>query len=74
MASATKRGPVGLAHWLALASLIVLADQFTKVLVIGYYGLGEGRYVTDFFNLVRVHNSGAAFSFLADASGWQRWF
>lgn len=74
MASAGKIGPIGLAHWLALASLIVLVDQFTKVLVIGYYGLSEGRYVTDFFNLVRVHNSGAAFSFLADAAGWQRWF
>ncbi len=49
MASAGKRGPIGLAHWLALASLIVLADQFTKVLVIGYYGLGEGQVCNRFF-------------------------
>jgi len=60
--------------WLALALIIVIADQFTKVLVIGYYRLGDSTYVTSFFNLVRAHNTGAAFSFLAAASGWQRWF
>ena len=37
------------------------------------FQLGDTKYVLDFFNLVRVHNSGAAFSFLADHSGWQRW-
>ena len=61
-------------HWLGLAFVIVLADQFTKVLILGYYRLGDSTYVTSFFNVVRVHNQGAAFSFLADASGWQRWF
>ena len=60
--------------WLVLALLILLADQFTKVLILGYYKLGDTTYVTSFFNVVRVHNSGAAFSFLAGASGWQRWF
>ena len=65
---------LGLPHWLALALLIVIADQFTKVLVLGSFTLGEGKVVTEFFNLVRVHNAGAAFSFLAGASGWQRWF
>lgn len=72
-----RRGAVngpGLPHWLALALLIVIADQFTKVLVLGSFTLGEGKVVTEFFNLVRVHNAGAAFSFLAGASGWQRWF
>jgi signal peptidase II len=44
------------------------------VLIIGYYHLGDSTYVTSFFNIVRVHNTGAAFSFLAGASGWQRWF
>ena len=52
----------------------MIADQFTKVLVLGSFTLGEGKVVTEFFNLVRVHNAGAAFSFLAGASGWQRWF
>jgi len=60
--------------WLGLALLILIADQFTKVLILGYYRLGDATYVTSFFNLVRVHNAGAAFSFLANAGGWQRWF
>lgn len=53
---------------------MVLADQFTKVLIVNTYQLGEGFSVTSFFNIVRVHNEGAAFSFLANAGGWQRWF
>ena len=63
-----------LLRWLAIALIIILADQFTKVLILGSFQLGDSRYVTSFFNVVRVHNSGAAFSFLAGASGWQRWF
>ena len=53
--------------------MLVLADQITKVLIAGLYELGEGTPITSFFNIVRVHNTGAAFSFLADAGGWQRW-
>lgn len=60
--------------WLGLALILLIADQFTKVLILGYYRLGDATYVTSFFNVVRVHNSGAAFSFLASAAGWQRWF
>ncbi|MES2191891.1 MAG: signal peptidase II [Pseudomonadota bacterium] len=60
--------------WLGLALLLLIADQFTKVLILGYYKLGDATYVTSFFNIVRVHNAGAAFSFLASESGWQRWF
>lgn len=60
--------------WLGLALVIVLADQFTKTLILGHFELHDSRPVTSFFNLVRAHNPGAAFSFLADASGWQRWF
>ncbi len=69
-----KSGRSGLLMWMGLAFIIVLIDQFTKVLVVGYYHLGDSSYVTSFFNMVRAHNTGAAFSFLADASGWQRWF
>ena len=61
-------------QWLGLATIILMADQFTKVMILGFYQLGDSTYVTSFFNVVRVHNSGAAFSFLAGASGWQRWF
>ena len=50
-----------------MAVAIVLADQFTKVLIVSTYQLGEGFSVTGFFNIVRVHNEGAAFSFLANA-------
>jgi signal peptidase II len=60
--------------WLGLSLVILLADQFTKVLILGYYHLGDSTRVTSFLNIVRAHNTGAAFSFLAAASGWQRWF
>ena len=60
--------------WIGLALIIFIADQFTKTLILGYYKLGDAAYVTSFFNVVRAHNTGAAFSFLADAGGWQRYF
>ena len=63
-----------LTQWLAIALVIILLDQFTKVMVMGSYQLGDSRFITSFFNLVRAHNTGAAFSFLAGAAGWQRWF
>ena len=59
--------------WLGWALLILVADQVTKVLILGAYRLGDATYITSFFNIVRAHNTGAAFSFLADAGGWQRW-
>jgi signal peptidase II len=74
MARSTKAGSGGMLQWLGLAFIIILVDQFTKVLILGYYHLGDSTYVTSFFNVVRAHNRGAAFSFLSDASGWQRWF
>ena len=59
--------------WLGIALVVLLADQFTKLLIVGSFTLGDSQTVTSFFNLARVHNSGAAFSFLSSASGWQRW-
>jgi len=70
----SSRAPGRLPLWLALALIVILLDQFTKTMILGYFQLGEGRPVTSFFSLVRVHNIGAAFNFLAGASGWQRWF
>ncbi len=64
----------GMAFWLGLAMLILLADQLSKTLVLREFELGDMVVVNQVFNLVRVHNTGAAFSFLAGASGWQRWF
>ncbi len=60
--------------WFAVAFVVIALDQLTKTLILGHFQLGDSRYITSFFNLVRVHNTGAAFSFLAGASGWQRWF
>lgn len=68
------KGKSSLWPWLGLALAVVLLDQFTKVLILGNYHLGESTRITGFFNVVRVHNTGAAFSFLAAAGGWQRWF
>jgi signal peptidase II len=65
MARGSSGSAPGLALWL---------DQVTKTLIIGAFQHGDVRPVSSFFNLVRAHNTGAAFSFLAGASGWQRWF
>ena len=59
--------------WLGLAAIVLAADLITKVLILQSFQLGDSRWVTGFFNVVRVHNTGAAFSFLASAGGWQRW-
>ena len=74
MAKSTNTSGSGMITWLGLALIILLADQFTKVLIVGNYALGDSTYVTNFFNVVRAHNTGAAFPFLANAGGWQRWF
>ena len=59
--------------WLGIAFIVIVLDQFTKTLILGMFQLNDGHTVTSFFNVVRVHNTGAAFSFLAGAGGWQRW-
>jgi signal peptidase II len=64
----------GLLGWLSLAFAVIVLDQITKVAILGAFELGDVQRVTSFFNLVRVHNTGAAFNFLASAAGWQRWF
>ena len=74
--SPSGRGGDGarLTGWLSLALLVVVLDQLSKTLVVARLALADTVVVTPWFNLVRAHNSGAAFSFLADAAGWQRWF
>jgi signal peptidase II len=64
----------GLWVWLGLALIVIALDQLTKTMIMGQFALHESRPVTPFFNIVRAHNAGAAFSFLAGAAGWQRWF
>jgi signal peptidase II len=73
-ARGNSSGSPSLWLWLGLAAIVILADQVTKTLIVGWFQLGDVRPVTGYFNIVRAHNPGAAFSFLADASGWQRWF
>ena len=70
----TKNPSPSLLLWLGIALVILLADQATKLLIVDSFALGDSQTVTTFFNLVRVHNRGAAFSMLSTASGWQRWF
>lgn len=60
--------------WVALASVIVLIDQLTKIAIERAFDYGDVHPVTGFFNLVLTYNKGAAFSFLASASGWQKHF
>jgi signal peptidase II len=60
--------------WLAPSAAVVFLDLFTKAWVADALQLGDAVRLTSWFNLVRAHNTGAAFSFLADAGGWQRGF
>jgi signal peptidase II len=62
-----------LKRWLALAALIIAADQYSKWLVLATLQFGETVVMTPFFNWTLTFNPGAAFSFLAAAGGWQRW-
>jgi lipoprotein signal peptidase len=61
-------------RWLAVSAAVVVLDLATKAWVTAAFTLGEVREVTPFFDMVLMHNTGAAFSFLAKAGGWQRWF
>ncbi|MFT5839837.1 MAG: signal peptidase II, partial [Flavobacteriales bacterium] len=58
--------------WLSL--LVLVSDQYTKALVLENIELYQAIQILPFFNLTHVYNYGAAFSFLHDAGGWQRWF
>ncbi len=60
--------------WLLVAIAVIAADQATKFVVERAFNFGDVRPVTSFLNLVLTYNKGAAFSFLADASGWQHSF
>jgi signal peptidase II len=72
-AALAGRSGAGMWPWLAWAVVLLVADQITKTWIIQNYQLGDATFITSFFNIVRAHNTGAAFSFLRDAGGWQRW-
>ena len=71
MSDTTNRGRA--AVWLLLSALVVLADQLSKSYITSHYGEFEFTTVLPILDINRMHNVGAAFSFLATASGWQRW-
>ena len=64
----------GIVPWLGIAAIVVLLDQITKIAITQAFTYGESHPITSFFNLVLVYNKGAAFSFLANQGGWQRYF
>lgn len=64
----------GFYRWFAISLVVIALDLYTKHLVQNAFEFGEHLRLTGFFDLVRYHNEGAAFSFLAGAGGWQKWF
>jgi signal peptidase II len=60
-------------RWLWLAVLVVALDQASKAWIVAHFELYQTQTITVFLEIIRTHNTGAAFSFLAGASGWQRW-
>ena len=64
----------GLMLWLGIALVVVLLDQASKIMMNQFLLYGQSETITSYFNLVMVYNKGAAFSFLSDQPGWQRYF
>jgi signal peptidase II len=62
------------AYWILLSLLIIVMDQLTKILSVRYLDHGHTKMIFPGFDLTLQYNTGAAFSFLAGGSGWQRWF
>ncbi len=74
MTDASPNSNARFVTWMAVAFVVVLADQLTKWAIIEWVALYERIPLNSFINLTHQRNTGAAFSFLADAGGWQRWF
>jgi len=61
-------------RWLGIALMVIIIDQLTKLFTVHQIAELSSHPVTSFLNWVLVYNPGAAFSFLADGTGWQKWF
>jgi signal peptidase II len=72
--STRPKNGASLMPWLGIAAIVVLCDQLSKIAVSKLFVFGEEKVITSFFNLVLAYNRGAAFSFLSNESGWQRYF
>ena len=70
----TPTGYKSFALWSALATVVVILDQLTKWMIVKWVPLYDKIPVNEFINITHQRNTGAAFSFMADAGGWQRWF
>jgi signal peptidase II len=69
----TRKNGGPLLPWIGIAAALVLLDQITKAMIVRTFRLGDSHEVNPFLDIVRWHNTGAAFSFLHGADGWQRW-
>ena len=72
--SGSSASSSALVLWLGFAAIVILLDQVSKITVSKAFSYAETLSITSFFNLTLVYNKGAAFSFLAAESGWQRYF
>ncbi len=72
--TAPSRTSGSLLPWLGIAAIVILLDQISKIAITRLFELGEDKVVTSFFNLTLAYNPGAAFSFLSNQGGWQRYF
>jgi signal peptidase II len=72
--SAVPKAGSSMSPWLGIAFIVILLDQLSKITVTKLFELGEDKFVTSFFNLTLAYNRGAAFSFLSNQAGWQRYF
>ena len=63
-----------LGTWFGLAAVMIVLDQWTKALALAHLSYGRPQELLPFLSLTLQYNTGAAFSFLSDAGGWQRWF
>ena len=60
--------------YFSVSAIVIALDLYTKHLILGAFAYGDKLTITRYFDLVRYHNEGAAFGFLNDAGGWQKWF
>ena len=72
--STSKSSGAGMLPWLGIAAIIILIDQVTKITVEKLFAFGETKFITFFFDLTLTYNKGAAWGFLDNQPGWQRYF
>jgi len=73
MSGSAGDSPLGASRWLGVSALVIALDQWTKWLVLTHFAEFDSVTLLPVLDFMRLHNEGAAFSFLAGASGWQRW-